>query len=61
MTLLDKLQKMFNIFEKEKEDISVQAKVRMLISRFLIMPATPLADVRRRKRKGVTATVVLRG
>jgi hypothetical protein len=52
---------MFNIFEKEKEDISVQAKVRMLISRLLIMPATPLADVRRRKRKGVTATVVLRG
>lgn len=32
-TFLDKLQKMFNIFEEEKEEISEQAKVRMLLKK----------------------------
>ena len=30
---LDKLQKMFNIFEEENEEISEQAKVRMLLKK----------------------------
>jgi hypothetical protein len=32
-TFLDKLQKMFNVFEEEKEEISEQAKVRMLLKK----------------------------
>ena len=32
-TFLDKLQKMFNIFEEEKEEITEQAKVRMLLKK----------------------------
>ena len=32
-TFLDKLQKMFYIFEEEKEEISEQAKVQMLLKK----------------------------
>jgi hypothetical protein len=32
-TFLDKLQKMFSIFEVEKEEITEQAKVRMLLKK----------------------------
>jgi hypothetical protein len=32
-TFLDKLQKMFNIFEEEKEEITEQAKVRLLLKK----------------------------
>ena len=32
-TFLDKLQKMFNVFQEEKEEITEQAKVRMLMKK----------------------------